>query len=41
MIEKAAAGPKSNWPRAILTRSMDRNVVELPGPPPVTTKGSV
>ena len=36
----AAAGPRSNWPTAILTRSIDRKVVELPGPPPVTTKGS-
>ena len=41
MIENAAAGPRSNCPRAIFTRSIDRKVVELPGPPPVTTKGSV
>jgi hypothetical protein len=39
--DKAAAGPRSNWPTAIFTRSIDRKVVELPGPPPVTTKGSV
>ena len=36
MIEKAAAGPRSNCPSAILTRSIDRKVVALPGPPPVT-----
>ncbi len=41
MIDIAAAWPRSNWPMAILTRSIDRKVVELPGPPPVTTKGSV
>ena len=41
MIDIAAAGPRSNWPTAIFTRSIDRKVVELPGPPPVTTKGSV
>ena len=36
MSDIAAAGPRSNWPSAILTRSIDRKVVELPGPPPVT-----
>ena len=34
MSDMAAAGPRSNWPSAILTRSIDSSVVELPGPPP-------
>ena len=37
----AAAGPKSNWPKAILTKSIDKNAVAFPGPPPVNTNGSV
>ena len=37
----AAAGPRSNWPKAILTKSKDRKFVALPGPPPVKTNGSV
>ena len=37
-IDMAAAGPRSNWPIAILTRSIDRKVVELPGPPPGTVR---
>ena len=41
MIEKAAAGPRSNWPTASLARDWLRKVVELPGPPPVRTKGSL
>ena len=41
MIDIAAAGPRSNWPSAIFTRSIDSNVVALPGPPPVSTNGSV
>ncbi len=41
MSDIAAAGPRSNWPRAIFTRSMERSVVELPGPPPVRTEISV
>ena len=35
MIDMAAAGPRSNCPSAIFTKSMERKVVELPGPPPV------
>ena len=41
MSDIAAAGPRSNWPSAVLTRSIDRNVVALPGPPPVSTTTSV
>ena len=39
--EKAAAGPRSNWPTAFCVRYCERNVVESPGPPPVSTNGSV
>ena len=31
-MDMAAAGPKSNWPMAVFTKSMDRKVVALPGP---------
>ena len=40
MIDMAAAGPRSNWPSAVFTRSIDRKVVALPGPPPVNTTAS-
>ena len=40
-LENAAAGPKSNWPTAFWVRYCDRKVVALPGPPPVSTNGSV
>ena len=38
---QAAAGPRSNWLTASWVRYWLRNVVALPGPPPVRTKGSV
>ncbi len=37
----AAAMPRLNSPSAALTRSIDSTVVVFPGPPPVSTKGSV
>ena len=39
--DMAAARPRSNCPSAAFTRSMERNVVVFPGPPPVRTNGSV
>jgi hypothetical protein len=39
--ENAAAGPRSNCPTAFWVRYCDRNVVDVPGPPPVSTNGSV
>ena len=39
--ENAAAGPRSNWPTAFCVRYCDRNVVAVPGPPPVKTNTEI
>ena len=41
LVARTSAGPRSNCPTASRVKNWLRNVVLLPGPPPVSTNGSV